>query len=405
MTRRKVVEVKKEATGHTGVRRIVRTYDDGTVTKRYEVRFKDAHGELRGGGTYDRLDEARAVYKRLAGEVDRREYIPPEQRATTFKTVADAWLALPDTRTAKVRTRTGYRALVNGRLAPLHDVAVGDLDKERLTAFVVGLMDDGLKPRTIRNAMQVVARVLDHAVDLNRIPAHPARLVPMPKVKDAPRVDLRLADVHALIQHTPAPWDLLVRLAAFSGLRAGELMGLRVRHLHLARRAVQVEETVVDVDGVLTQDEPKSDAGRRAVPDLPRSLCDALAVHVAGKAPDDYVFGWEDATGTHPYRHGNFYRRVFTPAVRAAGLPAATRFHDLRGFYASLLVNAGLDHKIVQKRMGHANIATTLDVYARAWDTDHGGGLGDAIDAQLAALGAEQNGLAPVLPLRGRATG
>ena len=106
----------------------------------------------------------------------------------------------------------------------------------------------------------------------------------------------------------------------------------------------------------------------RSVP-IPRSLVDDLAAHLAGRGPDDLVFASPRGA---PLRNQNFRARVFGPAAVAIGIPELTP-HDLRHTAASLAVQAGANVKAVQRMLGHASAAMTLDVYA--------GLFGDDLDA------------------------
>lgn len=165
----------------------------------------------------------------------------------------------------------------------------------------------------------------------------------------------------------PEPFDLIVLTAAGSGLRAGELYGLRVKDVELLRRRLQVVQTIADLGTELVIDTPKSSAGRRAVPISP-FLCELLAAHIGRERLelDDLLFGIEGK----PRRHNSFYLRDFKHAVVRAGLPAGTRFHGLRHTYASLMIAAGVYPKRLSVWMGHTTVALTRDRYGHLYDDD-----------------------------------
>jgi len=121
---------------------------------------------------------------------------------------------------------------------------------------------------------------------------------------------------------------------------------------------------------------------------IPLFLADDLAVHMAGKGPDDLVF-------TSPrgavLRNLNFRRNVFDPAARAAGLEGLTP-HELRHTAASLAVSAAANVKAVQRMLGHASAAMTLDVYSGLFDDDL-----DAVAERLDAA-SRVPGAPPVRP-------
>lgn len=160
---------------------------------------------------------------------------------------------------------------------------------------------------------------------------------------------------------------------AYTGLRWGEATALQVRRLDLMRRRLDVVRTAIDL-GEVTYGTPKTHQ-HRSVP-IPRSLVDDLAAQVVDRSPDDLVF---TSPRGGPLRNHNFRARVFTPAAVAIGLPELTP-HDLRHTAASLAVQAGANVKAVQRMLGHASAAMTLDVYA--------GLFGDDLDAVAERLDA-----------------
>jgi integrase len=125
------------------------------------------------------------------------------------------------------------------------------------------------------------------------------------------------------------------------------MAGLRVHNLNLLRRRALIAEAVVDVNGHAVFGTPKTHQ-RRQVP-LTRFLAEELAVHVAGKAPGDFVFAAEKGGVLHSR---NFRRSSFAPAVRATGLEGLTP-HALRHTAASLAIASGANVKVVQTMLGH----------------------------------------------------
>ncbi len=176
---------------------------------------------------------------------------------------------------------------------------------------------------------------------------------------------LTAQEVARLAGELPAPYDLLVTFAAWSGLRAGEIAGLRVGRVDTARNRVEVRETVINLGSERRADTPKSDKSRRTVP-LPPPLARLLAAHVAahGLRPEDYVWACVDG-GALDYP--TFYRRSFLPAAERAGL-GHVRFHDLRHTYASLMAHQGEDLYRVSRWMGHSTIAITADLYTHLFE-------------------------------------
>jgi integrase len=178
----------------------------------------------------------------------------------------------------------------------------------------------------------------------------------------------------------PARYRALIVLAAGTGLRQGECFGLDLEHVDFLRRQVRVEQQLVTIGGHEPHlGPPKAEASRRTVP-LPQVVLDDLAAHVAGYEP-----GWGGLIFTTP-SGGPIWRstwaQTWATAVRRAGLPTGTRFHDLRHYYASLLIRHGESVKVVQARLGHASAAETLDTYSHLWP-DSEDRTREAVDAVL----------------------
>ena len=157
----------------------------------------------------------------------------------------------------------------------------------------------------------------------------------------------------------------LVLLAAYGGLRFGELGGLRRSRVDLLRGRVFVAETLVEVDGALTFGAPKTKQSRRGVP-LPRPIVTELEHHLAeyvAPAPDALVF-----TGPKGgcLRRTGFSRSWWRPALERAGL-GTLKFHELRHTFVALWVAAGANPKEISIRAGHSSVAFTLDRYGHLY--------------------------------------
>ncbi|MGI8693914.1 MAG: tyrosine-type recombinase/integrase [Geodermatophilaceae bacterium] len=224
--------------------------------------------------------------------------------------------------------------------------------------------------------------ILTTAVDDGRLVQNPASRVKLPHDRRREKRVLTHSEVAALAD-AAGPDRLAILVLAYCGLRFGELASLRVRNVDPLRRRLQIQESATEVDGTMVFGTPKSHQCR-SVP-IPRSLIDDLAVACTGKSSTDLVF-------TAP-RGGvlwlrNWRRRVFDPALSAAELGVLTP-HELRHTAASLAVAAGANVKAVQRMLGHASAAMTLDVYSGLFDDDL-----DAVADRLDVAARAARGLA-----------
>jgi integrase len=167
-----------------------------------------------------------------------------------------------------------------------------------------------------------------------------------------------VAQIAALADAINPRYRALVLVAAYGGLRWGELVGLRVKRIDLLHGRVTVAEQVAEVNGQLLPGLPKTEAGRRTVT-LPAVAAVALAEHLANFAepgPDGLVF--PSPEGGY-LRRSNFRRRWWLRATRAAGVEGL-RFHDLRHSAATLALAAGANTRELMERMGHTSPTVAL---------------------------------------------
>ncbi|CAN3701138.1 Putative prophage phiRv2 integrase [Microbacterium sp. MM2322] len=170
-----------------------------------------------------------------------------------------------------------------------------------------------------------------------------------------------------------------MQVAAYTGLRWGELSALRVRDIDMLRRRLAVTENAVRNGADVHVGSPKTHE-RRSV-GFPSFLVLPLARLCEGKAREDLVFGDGLEYMQRPRASGGS-RSWFVTALDAAGLERMT-VHDLRHTAASLAISSGANVKAVQRMLGHASAAMTLDVYADLFDDD--------VDTVSAALDAARS--------------
>jgi integrase len=164
---------------------------------------------------------------------------------------------------------------------------------------------------------------------------------------------------------------LSVLILAWCGLRFGELGGLRVRHFDVLRRELRVETAPSEIGGRLVEASPKTRASVRTLP-VPAWLVANLEPLLQGKGADHYLLTSPEGG---PLRIGNWRRRVFDPALEAAGMARAdgrevARPHDLRHTCASLHIKVGTPPKVLSAMLGHASVSITLDRYGHLYPGD-----------------------------------
>lgn len=367
---------------------------------RWQVRYPDPSGRrVTADITFDAKAAATRHLALLEADVARGEWRDPRLGRVTLAEWADTWLAT--TVHLAPKTRPGYESILRTRIIPAFGTTpVAAIDKPAVKGFVADLLAAGVPVGTVVKARAVLRMVMATAIDGGAIKANPCDGVKVGRTRRQEMVFLTPAQVEDLATaitnpsrggHYPA-YGLLVRFAAYSGLRAGEITALRVARLDLMRGRVDVADSLAEVPGQGLVYGPPKTYQRRSVA-IPRFLVDELAQLVAGQPSDAPVF---TASSGGPLRWTNFYPRHYRPAVAAAGLPPHTRFHDLRHTCAALSVAQGAHPEAIKQRLGHSTITTTLDVYGHLFPE-----LEETLTDKLDAIGraAEPTPTAAVTPL------
>jgi integrase len=329
-----------------------------TSSGTWQVRYRDPNGRGRARNCARKTDATRFAHAVETDKV-RGDWLDPRLGKVTFAEWADEWLV--QAANLKPKTRHDYeRTLVNHVLPAFGDTPIGAIDRMDMRRFSASLTEAGTGASTLHAAVKVARLVFGVAIDAGAIKANPASRLRLPR---PPRTEMHFLtppQVEALAGSIGPTYATLIRFAAYSGLRAGEIGALRIGRLDFLRGQVEVAESLAEVNGRLLFGPTKTYANRH-VP-LPPFLRDELAAHLAGRPhdPDALLF-----TASHggPLRHNLFYRRHYKPAVAAAGLPVDLRFHDLRHTYAAFCIASTADPYAVMRRMGHSSITVTYNTY------------------------------------------
>lgn len=237
-----------------------------------------------------------------------------------------------------------------------------------------------LAPSTVKVIHRWVSAILNAAVADRLIAESPARGVKPPKVTPRRIRPKDTASIVALTGAVPARYRALIVLCAGTGLRQAEALGLTRDRIDLQGQMVEIDRQLLRTSSGRKSFGPlKTHASYRSVP-LPRVVCYALEEHLAARGPcsgDDLVF-------VNELGRPMMWRRfndTLHEACESAGLARITS-HDLRHYYASLLIRQGENVKVVQARLGHASASETLDTYAHLWP-DSVDRTRDAVDGVL----------------------
>jgi integrase len=282
------------------------------------------------------------------------------------------WLTDSVRDTVRPTTFERYEQIVRLHLRPV----LGQLKLKNLTsAHVRGLyrqkLDAGLAPRTVQYVHVTLHKALEQAIADGLIPRNATEAVKPPQVRREEMRPLTAKQVRILFD--AAKGDRLAALyvlAVTTGLRQGELLGLKWDDVDLEAGTLQVRRTLTTAKGGPQLTSPKTKGSRRTVK-LPQTALEALRSHLERQLGEIDQAGslWREnglifaSESGDPLDRRNVTTHQFKPLLKRAGLPQI-RFHELRHTCATLLLSKNVNPKIVSEMLGHASIAITLDTYS-----------------------------------------
>lgn len=347
---------------------------DGKRTTSYRARYRAPDGALQSKTFTRKIDAERHLLLMEAGKL-RGEYVDPQQARTLFSEVAETW------RAAQVhRGSTAAAVECDLRLHILSAFGtrpIGAMRPSEIQAWVKRLSEK-LAPAGVIRAYRWTAAVFRMAVADGLIARSPCTGIKLPTKAERKVVPLRVEEVEALLDSVSERYRALVMVGAGAGLRISEAIGLTLPQVDFLRRAIRVEQQLVVLPGRPPhQADVKGPASRRVIP-AGDVVLQALARHLerfpattevtgfVSRVPEPLVFTTSQGRAISRTEIGKRLR----PWFRAAGLPDTVSYHDLRHFYASLLISRGASVKVVQEHLGHASAAETLNTYSHLWADD-----------------------------------
>ena len=318
--------------------------------------------------------DAKEELVRLLNDAQKGVYIEPT-KLTVREFVDDQWLPGLERGNLRPGTVEMYRRSVKNRVLPdLGDLRLRDVTPARLSGWLGELKADGVGDRTVEIAYVTAHKLLKSAVDLELLPRNPADNSAVREAR--PKSSTKEPTVWTLKQ-TKKFLDsqrkdrlfALWRLATMTGLRRGELAGLRWADVDLDAGVLAVNVTRTVVGYEIVESEPKTEKSKRTI-GLDPATVTALKVHRRKQAQEkmahrdvwtetDCVFVDELGVPYHPQR----FTQMLAARAKAAKLPII-RLHALRHGHATAALEAGVPLKVVSERLGHASIAITGDVYS-----------------------------------------
>lgn len=349
--------------------------------KRWEARYRKPDGKTARKGGFVRKRDAEAYITSVESAKLQGAYIAPGESRVTVGELGAAWLTAHAI-AVKPSTFHSDESAWRVHVEPAWGTRrVGTIRHTEVAAWIAALSVDR-SATTVKRCHGVLASILDGAVRDRRLQSNPAREVKTPRKVRKQRAYLTHQQVERLA--TASLYPDVVRFLAYTGLRWGEATGLTVADVDVARRRLNISSNAVIVNGHVIVGTPKTHERRIVV--YPAFLDAAMARAITHKRPAELLFPAESGGYLRP---GNSQSGWFAGACKRARLedardaaesrsrgeairaamPRVTP-HDLRHTAASLAISAGANVKAVQRMLGHASAAMTLDTYADLFDDD-----------------------------------
>ena len=338
------------------------------ITKRrgrWVIDFYDQHGKRRWKTLPENTTKKKATeeLRAIEEQVGKRVFIPTKE-VPLFKAVAKEFA---ESKRPNLRANTFevVEGIIRNHFSELEELRIQSITTARLEKYIRARQHEGRNISTLRKTLMVMGQIFSYAVRHRYIDFNPLREAERPRRRghegEDPQKEMKVltpVQIKALLDQTKEQkYKMLFTLAAFTGMRQGEILGLKWEDIDWEAKQAHVQRTFTSGKFFAT----KTKTSNRRVDLGPTLMTDLKKWKLAsGKNELGLVFCNEAG---NPINHQNLVRRHFFPALKAANLPRI-RFHDLRHSYASILIEQGENLKYIQTQLGHSSPTVTLNVYA-----------------------------------------
>ncbi|MBM4762750.1 tyrosine-type recombinase/integrase [Bacillus sp. B15-48] len=329
--------------------------------------------------------EARKLLTLFEAEILQGQYVQIEEKMTLSRFFEKEWLEkyANDSNNLTPDTRQNYINIMEKRVLPKYGhMKLADLKTIHIVNFMNDLKKDGkrldgkegsLSPSTIANCYRAFNNVLSRAAEWKLIKENPAVGVKPPKVrikKSDVYSDEEVSKLLSCLEEKPFHWKVLILLAIATGAREGEIAALEWKHIDFEKGTIDIEQSLTEVvgEGVRLKTTKNERNRKVSIPDHVVAMLKKLKIQRSHEKllvgdmnqwPNHFfIFANEFGKPIRPDSISQWWKR-FTTKYKLRHI----RFHELRHTSATFLINAGVHPKVIQERLGHADISTTMNVY------------------------------------------
>lgn len=312
----------------------------------------------RADGRYRKIVDGKTFYGESERELYRKilEYTKKKVTGKTFKEVTDEWWDL-EVEQLSPSTVKGYRSATDRALDFFGDMFISDISAADVTKYLHHLARMSFSKKTVKNHKIVVSRILHFATVECYIRHNPANDAELPRnLVERKRKAATPKEESAIRNAADDEW-LLPYFALMTGMRKGELIGLKWSDIDLDNNLISVQRSVWYDGSAAKIKTPKTDAGIRTIPIL-APLKERIITCISQEKPNSnhFVFGTDKPLSekAYRYRYQRYQERV--------GITAS--LHQLRKSFATAAVDANIPPDVLKEIIGHKDISTTLNIYS-----------------------------------------
>ncbi len=352
-----------------------RSNGEGNIRKRKDGRYTAGFDPATGKQVFNNVlgktqNEVKKKLKKALDESQKLDF------TRTGKYTVSQWMEEWFENVCKIKVRPSshqtYRGYIDHHITPyigkipIEKLSTMDLqklyrklmDKGRVERIESKKQPKGLGPKTVRNVMQVISSAMDFAVAQKIITDNPCKAVELPKVEKQEMQTIPAEQLQAFLMEAKASGVYeMYYIELSTGLRRGELLGLKWSDIDWNNGIITVRRQVARVNGEITEAPLKTKNSYRRVSISPQAI-EVLKTQKA-KTNSEYIFPSPTGGPVSPDSVNNMLKRV----LARAGIPKV-RFHDLRHTFATIALQNGVDIKTVSSILGHFSAGFTLDTYA-----------------------------------------
>jgi len=336
---------------------------------RWQIRYPDpVTKQLRPGEkTFATKTDAEVALSVIEADMVRGKWSDPDSGKITLTEYSDTWIK---ERQLAATSRDRNEGVLRLHILPkLGASGLNEISTPRIRSWRAGLLESGVGAPTVVKAYQILRAIMNTAVDDGLILRNPCRIKGAGNSQTPERPVLTVAEVFQVADAIDVRFRMLVLLAAFTGLRFGELAALQRRDLDLEKRTVRVQRAQAETKSSgLDVKAPKSAAGVRTVA-FPASLVPALEQHLKDYSQPGRTGLVFIGPRKGSLRRSNF-RDTWLAALKEAGIKGV-HFHDLRHTGNTLAASSGASTRELMQRMGHSSVRAALIYQHLTGGRDH----------------------------------